>query len=115
MQAHVAAPWVEACHIDTRENDEGLLTDNSVDNGLLLRSDLQRLFISGLLHIDSERGTVHFRQALQADEELLAFYQGIEGGLRPVGAGAACDAREAESNTPHGLNYKNVILPALRR
>ncbi|AIX73360.1 HNH endonuclease signature motif containing protein [Mixta calida] len=79
VQAHVAAPWVEACHIDTRENDEGLLTDNSVDNGLLLRSDLQRLFISGLLHIDSERGTVHFRQALQADEELLAFYQGIEG------------------------------------
>ena len=64
---------MEACHIDTRENDEGLLTDNSVDNGLLLRSDLQRLFISGLLHIDSERGTVHFRQALQADEELLAF------------------------------------------
>nr|MBA2814610.1 HNH endonuclease [Candidatus Pantoea persica] len=47
-------PWGEACHIDTRENEEGGLVDNSVDNGLFLCSDLQRLFINGLISIDGD-------------------------------------------------------------
>lgn len=79
LSADVAAPWVEACHIDVRENSDGLLADNSVDNGLFLRSDLRRLFISGRLLIDGEQGTVHFRQAPQAEDNLHDFYQAIDG------------------------------------
>lgn len=79
LSANVSAPWVEACHIDASENEEGLLADNSVDNGLFLRSDLKRLFISGRLFIDAEQGTVHFRQAPQAEDQLQSFYQDIDG------------------------------------
>lgn len=79
LSENVSAPWVEACHIDRRENQEGLLADNSVDNGLFLRSDLRRLFISGRLTIDSEQGTVHIQQAPLAEDDLHAFYHDIDG------------------------------------
>lgn len=74
-----AWPWVEACHIDTRENELGFLLDNSTDNGLFLRSDLQRLFASQRLSIDPQAGTVHFRQTLLEDQTLLPFYRELEG------------------------------------
>lgn len=74
-----AWPWVEACHIDTRENEQGFLLDNSADNGLFLRSDLQRLFASKRLSIDSVSGSVHFRRTLQEDSTLMPFYQELEG------------------------------------
>lgn len=79
LQQGAAAPWVEACHIDRRENEEGLLADNSVDNGLFLRSDLRRLFISGRLAIDGEQGTVRFRPSANAEDTLHAFYAHIDG------------------------------------
>ncbi|MFC0138741.1 HNH endonuclease signature motif containing protein [Erwinia mallotivora] len=72
-------PWVEACHIDMRENEQGFLLDNHTDNGLFLRSDLQRLFISRRLTIDAESGVVRFRTALPEDQALAAFYQALEG------------------------------------
>ncbi len=72
-------PWVEACHIDMRENEQGFLLDNSVDNGLFLRSDLQRLFISRRLSIDWQTGRVHFRNMLNEDALLAPFYQDLEG------------------------------------
>ncbi|KAA6103154.1 HNH endonuclease signature motif containing protein [Pantoea dispersa] len=72
-------PWVEACHIDTQENEEGFLADNSVDNGLFLRSDLQRLFINKMISIDAETGQVLFNSALECDESISPFYQALEG------------------------------------
>lgn len=72
-------PWVEACHIDVSENEQGVIADNSVDNGLFLRSDLQRLFSSHRLSIDGETGQVRLRQALQEDQILLPFYQSLDG------------------------------------
>ncbi|WP_130835296.1 HNH endonuclease signature motif containing protein [[Erwinia] mediterraneensis] len=72
-------PWLEACHINTAENEEGFLADNSVDNGLFLRSDLQRLFINGLLSIDADSGRVHFHPGAEAQENISLFYQEIEG------------------------------------
>lgn len=72
-------PWVEACHIDNSENEEGFLADNSADNGLFLRSDLQRLFSSRRLFIDGETGQVHLRHVLPEDHTLLPFYQPLEG------------------------------------
>lgn len=72
-------PWVEACHINTQENEDGFLADNSVDNGLFLRSDLQRLFSSRLLNIDGESGKVTFRHGVQDEVELSEFYQAIDG------------------------------------
>ncbi|WP_147198514.1 HNH endonuclease signature motif containing protein [Pantoea sp. CCBC3-3-1] len=74
-----AWPWVEACHIDMRENEQGFLLDNSVDNGLFLRSDLQRLFISRRLSIDPQTGQVRFRHVLKEDALLGPFYQALEG------------------------------------
>lgn len=74
-----AWPWVEACHIDTRENEQGFLLDNSADNGLFLRSDLQRLFASRRMSIDALQGTVHFRCTVPQDSTLLPFYQQLEG------------------------------------
>ncbi|MEZ3414417.1 HNH endonuclease [Pantoea dispersa] len=72
-------PWVEACHIDIQENEEGFLADNSVDNGLFLRSDLQRLFINKMISIDAETGQVLFNSALECDESISPFYQALEG------------------------------------
>ncbi|MEM6161049.1 HNH endonuclease signature motif containing protein [Erwinia sp. P6884] len=72
-------PWVEACHIQTDENEEGFLNDNSVDNGLFLRSDLQRLFISRLLIIDAASGRVHLRGIGAINEDLRRAYQEIDG------------------------------------
>ena len=74
-----AWPWVEACHIDVRENEQGFLLDNSADNGLFLRSDLQRLFTSRRMTIDPLNGTVHFRRTLLEDQTLIPFYQELEG------------------------------------
>ncbi|SFN63787.1 HNH endonuclease [Izhakiella capsodis] len=72
-------PWVEACHIDVSENEQGVIADNSVDNGLFLRSDLQRLYSSQRLSIDGDTGEVHLRQLLQEDRTLLPFYQALDG------------------------------------
>lgn len=72
-------PWVEACYIDTRENEEGFLADNSVDNGLFLRSDLQRLFINRLINIDGESGRIYFHPGVEAQESLIPFYQALAG------------------------------------
>lgn len=72
-------PWVEACHIDMRENEMGALLDNHTDNGLFLRSDLQRLFASRRLTIDAVSGVVRFRTALPEDQTLAAFYADLEG------------------------------------
>ena len=72
-------PWVEACHIDTQENEEGFLADNSVDNGLFLRSDLQRLFINKMISIDAETGQVLFNAALENDESISSCYQALAG------------------------------------
>ena len=94
LQENISAPWVEPCHIDARENDEGLPADNSADNGLFLRSDLQRLFSSGRLFIDGEQGTVHFRHGLQADSALLAFYQDIDGKTCALWQLVPCATRE---------------------
>lgn len=101
LQDNIAAPWVEACHIDARENEEGLLADNSVDNGLFLRSDLQRLFLSGLMFIDGERGTVHFRQLLSVDDELHAFYQEIDGKACALWQQVPAATRERLKKTGH--------------
>ena len=79
VHENASCPWVEACHIDTRENEQGFLLDNSADNGLFLRSDLQRLFASKRLSIDPLSGSVHFRRTLQEDNTLLPFYQQLEG------------------------------------
>lgn len=72
-------PWVEACHIDTRENDEGCLADNSADNGLFLRSDLQRLFINKLISIDGESGQIRFRPDPEIQQSISPYYQALEG------------------------------------
>ncbi|WP_409075746.1 HNH endonuclease signature motif containing protein [Pantoea sp. C3] len=72
-------PWVEACYIDTRENEEGFLADNSVDNGLFLRSDLQRLFINRLINIDGESGRIYFHPGEEVLESISPFYQALEG------------------------------------
>ncbi|WP_034915601.1 MULTISPECIES: HNH endonuclease signature motif containing protein [Erwinia] len=72
-------PWVEACHIDTTENEDGFLHDNGVDNGLFLRSDLLRLFINRLLTIDSDSGVVQLRQGMPLAEDLSVSYQHITG------------------------------------
>lgn len=71
--------WLEACHIDTTENEDGILADNSVDNGLLLRSDLHRLYINRLLTIDAESGRVRFHPGAEIQENISAFYQDVEG------------------------------------
>ncbi|EOS93174.1 HNH endonuclease [Erwinia tracheiphila] len=72
-------PWVEACHIDMRENELGAVLDNHTDNGLFLRSDLQRLFASRRLSIDAVSGVVRFRSALPQDKTLASFYPELEG------------------------------------
>jgi len=72
-------PWVEACHIDGRENDDGSLADNSVDNGLFLRSDLQRLFINKLISIDGESGQIRFHPGAETQQSISPYYQGLEG------------------------------------
>lgn len=72
-------PWLEVCHIDTRENEEGFLADNSVDNGLYLRSDLQRLFINRVIAIDAHSGRLHFRAAAQDDDSLSQFWHDLDG------------------------------------
>ncbi|URQ59474.1 HNH endonuclease [Pantoea alhagi] len=79
LSERASAAWVEACYIDASENSEGLLADSSVDNGLFLRSDLRRLFISGRLFIDGEQGTVHIRPALQSEDNLHDIYHDIDG------------------------------------
>ncbi|KGT95998.1 hypothetical protein NG99_00335 [Erwinia typographi] len=79
LMEHSLFPWVEACHIDLQENEEGLLLDNSADNGLFLRSDLQRLFNSRLLRIDAASGTVHIRYASPENGQLSDYYQEIDG------------------------------------
>jgi len=79
VHEHATHPWVEACHIVTEENENGVLKDNSVDNGLFLRSDLQRLFASHLLLIDGATGRVAFRHSLPMDEELSTAYQELAG------------------------------------
>ncbi|OQP33968.1 HNH endonuclease signature motif containing protein [Pantoea latae] len=72
-------PWVEACHIDTRENEEGSLADNSADNGLFLRSDLQRLFINKLISIDGESGQIRFHPDAETRQSISPYYQALEG------------------------------------
>ncbi|MBS6438718.1 MULTISPECIES: HNH endonuclease signature motif containing protein [Pantoea] len=72
-------PWVEACHIDTRENSEGGLADNSVDNGLFLRSDLQRLFLNKLISIDGESGQIRFHPDAETGQSISPCYQALEG------------------------------------
>ncbi|WP_033791340.1 HNH endonuclease signature motif containing protein [Pantoea septica] len=72
-------PWVEACHIDTRENSEGGLADNSVDNGLFLRSDLQRLFLNKLISIDGESGKIRFHPDVENRQSISPCYQALEG------------------------------------
>lgn len=72
-------PWVEACHIDTQENDEGGLADNSVDNGLFLRSDLQRLFLNRLISIDGESGQIQVHPSDEAQTNISAYYQELNG------------------------------------
>ncbi|MBV4366381.1 HNH endonuclease signature motif containing protein [Erwinia phyllosphaerae] len=79
LHENASCPWVEACHINMEENESGFPKDNNVDNGLFLRSDLQRLFSSRLLIIDAATGKVAFRHALAADEELSASYQELIG------------------------------------
>ncbi len=72
-------PWVEPCHIIMRDNEDGLLQDNGVDNGLYLRSDLQRLFTSRLLTIDAASGIVHLRRAAMGETDLSTAYHDIDG------------------------------------
>jgi len=72
-------PWVEACHIDTQEGDDGVLADNSIDNGLFLRSDLQRLFINRLISIDAESGTIQVHPGEEARQHIAPWYQELEG------------------------------------
>ncbi|MGE1562038.1 HNH endonuclease signature motif containing protein [Pantoea septica] len=72
-------PWVEACHIDTQENSEGVLADNSVDNGLFLRSDLQRLFLNKLISIDGESGKIRFHPDVETRQSISPCYQALEG------------------------------------
>ncbi|MCG7368594.1 HNH endonuclease [Pantoea tagorei] len=72
-------PWVEACHIDTRENEEGGLADNSADNGLFLRSDLQRLFLNKLISIDGESGQIRFHPDAETRQSISPYYQDLEG------------------------------------
>lgn len=79
LTSNMAYPWVEVCHIDTRENEEGFLADNSVDNGLWLRSDLQRLFISRMIAIDGETGALHFRPGGSAEPSLSQFWRELDG------------------------------------
>lgn len=81
LAEHAHFPWVEACHIDLQENEEGFLLDNSADNGLFLRSDLHRLFLNRLLTIDAESGAVHFRQRFEGDENLRDHYAAINGAV----------------------------------
>ncbi len=81
-------PWVEACHIDTRENDEGFLADNSVDNGLFLRSDLQRLFVNRMISIDGDSGKVRFNGDEKTRESISPFIRKWKG--RFVLYGTAC-------------------------
>ncbi|WP_158784456.1 HNH endonuclease signature motif containing protein [Pantoea sp. BAV 3049] len=93
-----AWPWVEACHIDTRESEQGFMLDNSTDNGLFLRSDLQRLFASRRLSIDAQNGTVQFRRALQEDHTLMPFYQELEGKVCALWAQVPVATREKLQN-----------------
>lgn len=79
LPENVTHPWVEACHILTEENEEGFLSDNGVDNGLFLRSDLMRLFINRLLTIDAVTGCVHLRSISPLSEDLRQAYQAING------------------------------------
>ncbi|MCP1204821.1 HNH endonuclease [Pantoea sp. B550] len=72
-------PWVEACHIDTQEGDDGVLADNSIDNGLFLRSDLQRLFINRLISIDAESGAIQVHPGEEARQHIAPWYQELEG------------------------------------
>lgn len=72
-------PWVEACHINTDESEAGLLADNSVDNGLFLRSDLQRLFRNKLISIDGETGQVMLSAALESEAADGFAYQPLAG------------------------------------
>lgn len=79
LNQDMGLPWVEACHIIDDENEDGMLLDTSIDNGLFLRSDLLKLFISRRLHIDGEQGIVRFRQGIPADARLVEFYRDIDG------------------------------------
>ncbi|MEZ3498967.1 HNH endonuclease signature motif containing protein [Pantoea sp. KPR_PJ] len=72
-------PWVETCYISQAENEEGLISDNSADNGLFLRSDLQRLFISKLLKIDAQTGQVSFQQQAMEEATLQQDYALLDG------------------------------------
>ena len=72
-------PWVEACHIDRRQNEEGGLADNSVDNGLFLRSDLQRLFINKMISIDGDSGQIRFHPDAEIQQSISPYYQALEG------------------------------------
>lgn len=79
LTANPLTPWVEACHIDMRENEEGFLADNNVDNGLFLRSDLQRLFNNKLLSIHADSGEVFIASTDATENKLSEFYQQISG------------------------------------
>ncbi|MXP48645.1 HNH endonuclease [Pantoea sp. Eser] len=72
-------PWVEACHIDTQENDEWGLADNSIDNGLFLRSDLQRLFLNRLISIDGGSGQIQVHPSDEAQANISPYYQELNG------------------------------------
>ncbi|QKJ87555.1 HNH endonuclease [Paramixta manurensis] len=73
------SPWVEASYIDTTENEQGVIADNHVDNGLFLRSDLHHLFESRKFYIDAQSGEVVFRCLTPEEAELCRSYQEING------------------------------------
>ena len=71
-----AASWLEAAHIVDDKNNEKHFRHNGLDNGLLLRSDLHRLFDAKILTINPDNGAV---ELLTHDAALLKTYKKING------------------------------------
>ncbi|PYG52223.1 HNH endonuclease [Pantoea sp. AG1095] len=71
-----AASWLEAAHIVDDKNNDKHFRHNGLDNGLLLRSDLHRLFDAKILTINPDNGTV---ELLTHDAALLKTYKKING------------------------------------
>lgn len=70
------ATWIEAAHINDDKNDEMHFRYNTLSNGLLLRSDLHRLFDAHVLSINPELGIA---ELFTRDTEVLKHYKHING------------------------------------
>lgn len=68
------ATWIEAAHINDDKNDEMHFRYNTLNNGLLLRSDLHRLFDAHFLSINPDSGVV---ELFTRDTEVLEHYKDI--------------------------------------